>query len=359
VVSVAVDGAVATASTTVGQGAAAVAGDGPAKVLNVPDESALGAIPSPTPGLLGSAASRWIGVGLLFAAFVVIALMMLLPATQVRLDTAVGADRVAGFNNRVALATDRFIARRDDEGELDKALDAAGIDLRPGEFVLVSLAGIVGASLAASFLGGMVLGVATTLLATVGAFAYLTTRAGRRRSRFADQLTDTLSIMTGGLRAGRGLPQVIELVAEEAPSPTAEQFRRIVFETRVGRDLTESMLGVATRMKSQDLDWITRAVDINRELGGDLTEMLDNVADTIRDRRRVARQVRALSAEGRASGWVLLVLPVLMFLFLWWRTPENVALMVGEPVGLVMLGMATLGMIVGFFWIRKLVDLKY
>ena len=133
----------------------------------------------------------------------------------------------------------------------------------------------------------------------------------------------------------------------------------ISFESRVGRDLTESMLGVAARMKNQDLEWVTRAVDINRELGGDLTEMLDNVADTIRDRRRVARQVQALSAEGRASGWVLLALPVLMFLFLWWRTPDNVDLMVTEPVGRFMLGLAGAGMLVGFLWIRKLVDLKY
>ena len=197
------------------------------------------------------------------------------------------------------------------------------------------------------------------LVATASVYLYLVIRIGRRRSQFADQLTDTLGIMTGSLRAGRGLPQAIELVAEEAPSPTAEQFRRVVFETRVGRDMTSAMTSTAKRMKSQDLEWVTRAVDINRELGGDLTEVLDNIVDTIRDRRRVSRQVRALSAEGRASGWVLLALPVLMFFFLAWRTPDSAALLTGTPTGQTLLGIAVVGMVLGYVWIRKLVDLKY
>lgn len=118
-------------------------------------------------------------------------------------------------------------------------------------------------------------------------------------------------------------------------------------------------MSVAYRMKSQDFEWVARAIAINRELGGDLTEVLRNVSNTIRERRRVARMVRALSAEGRASGWVLLALPVVMFFFLWWRTPENVGLLADTGLGRVMLGIAGLGMVVGYLWIRKLVDLKY
>ncbi len=361
VVSVATGGAIATARTTIGVGVGdgGAADPGPAPVINVAEDATLGLVPAPSPGLLGGASAFKLGVGSMFLALVVLGLLMVAPSTQVKLDTAVGADRVAGFNSRLSLAADRFISRRDSEGELDKMLDAAGLHLRPGEFVLLSLLGVVLTSLAASVVGGLVLGIVVAFAATVAVFGYLTGRAARRRSKFADQLTDTLGIMSGALRAGRGLPQAIELVSSEAPSPTAEQFRRIVFESRVGRDLTESMMGVAKRMKSEDLEWVARAVDINRELGGDLTEMLDNVADTIRDRRRVARQVQALSAEGRASGWVLLALPVVMFLFVSWRTPDNAVLMLEEPLGRLMLAGAVFGMAVGYFWIRKLVDLKY
>lgn len=361
VVSVATGGAIATARTIVDEGVIGprVSEPGPEQVLNIPADATLGAVAAPEPGVLGGALVLWVGLGAMFLALAVLALLMIAPANRVRLSPTVGADRVSGFNGRLSLAADRFIARRDGAGELDKALDAAGISLRPGEFVVVSTLIVVLLSMGASLLGGMVLGVVVAMLATVATLAYLSVRAGRRRAKFADQLTDTLSIVTGGLRAGRGLPQAIELVSTEAPSPTAEQFQRIVFEARVGRDMTESMMAVAERMKNQDLEWVTRAVDINRELGGDLTEMLDNVADTIRDRRRVARQVQSLSAEGRASGWVLLALPVVMFLFVWWRTPENAALMFNQPLGRMLLAGGVFGMAVGYFWIQKLVDLKY
>lgn len=361
VVSVAADGAIATADTVIEGSTAsgAAATPRPAPVLNIGDSDQLGAVAAPDPGLLGGSTSRLVGLGALFGAFTILGLLMLVPATQVRLDRAAGADRVAGLNSRVTAATDRFVTERDNEGELDGALDAAGINLRPGEFVLLSLVGIVTVSLASSALAGLLVGGGVALMSTIGLYLYLTTRMNRRRSLFADQLTDTLGIISGSLRAGRGLPQAVELVAEEAPSPTAEQFRRIVFETRVGRDVTTAMLATAERMKSEDLEWVTRAVDVNRELGGDLTEVLDNVADTIRDRRRIARQVRALSAEGRASGWVMLALPILMFLFLLWRTPESAGLLVNNLLGQLMLGVAAAGMVLGYIWIRKLVNLKY
>lgn len=360
VISVAVDGAIATARTSMdGTGSASAATPAASTEATVESDDRLGPVAALEPGLLGGGNARLVGLGLLAGALTLVAFLVVLPSSQARLDPVVGADRVAGINHGAARVAERLIARRDDGRELDKALDAAGINLRPGEFTLLALIGIVAIGLGASLLGGFVLGFVAAMAGTVGLLAMISVRASRRRGRFADQLTDTLGIMISGLRAGRGLPQTIELVAEEAPSPTSEQFQRIVFETRVGRDLSESMLSVADRMKSQDLDWVTRAVDINRELGGNLTETLENVAATIRDRRRVARQVRALSAEGRASGWVLLALPVLMFLFLWWRTPDNVHLMVTEPLGRTMLGVAGIGMVIGWFWIRKLVQPRY
>lgn len=362
VISVAADGAIATATTLI-QGQTAASNVEPiaraAPVLNIAGSDQLGAVAASEPGLLGGAAARLIGFVALFGAFAILGLLMLVPATQVRLDRATGADRVAGLNSRVTSATDRFVTDRDTSGELDAALDAAGINLRPGEFVLLSLVGIVTISLASSALAGLVVGGAAVLMSTIALYLYLTVRMNRRRSLFADQLTETLGIMSGSLRAGRGLPQAVELVAQEAPSPTAEQFRRVVFETRVGRDVTTAMMSTAHRMKSEDLEWVTRAIDVNRELGGDLTEVLDNVADTIRDRRRIARQVRALSAEGRASGWVMLALPVLMFLFLLWRTPDSAGLLLSTLLGQLMLGVAALGMVFGYIWIRKLVNLKY
>lgn len=361
VLSVAAGEAIASARADIGVIGAVVevADQGPAPVLNLDDSSQLGVVQAPSPGLLGGTNMLLLGIGAMFVALILLGVLMVSPSVHVRLDSAAGVDRVAGINGRMTRVADNLIARRDREGDLDRALDAAGVNLRPGEFVLISLVIVVVVALLGTVIGGFVTGVLGATIASVAVFLYLSTKAERRRSQFAEQLTNTLGIMTGSLRAGRGLPQAIELVAAESPAPTAEQFRRIVFETRVGRDMTESMMGVAKRMKSQDFEWVTRAVDINRELGGDLTEVLDNVADTIRDRRRVARMVRSLSAEGRASGWVLLALPVVMFLFMWWRTPENISLLLSESLGRLMLAAGLAGMTVGYFWIRRLVDLKY
>jgi len=362
VVSVAAQGAIATAETTVAATGPSATSSAPAQVLNTADQPTLGAV-TVDPGLLGSPWLRPLGIAALVAALVIVAGLAMAPAVRVRLDAAHGADRaidtVAGVNGRLAGAADRFVARRDGSGELDLALDSAGINLRPGEFVLAWLVAVVASAVAFTLVAGLIAGTAIAAAVASGIVGYVRLRTARRRQRFADQLVDTLSIVSSGLRAGRGLPQALELVAEEAPSPTAEEFRRVMFEVRVGRDLTTSLAGVSRRMKSDDLSWVTRAIDINRELGGDLTEVLGNVADTIRDRRRVARQVQSLSAEGRATGWVLMALPFLMFAFIAWRNPGSVELLTGTGLGRLMLGGALASMAAGFVWVRKLVAIRY
>ena len=237
VVSVAQGDAVATTRTTL-QGFATPGSDeetdSPARVLNVPDGATLGALPAVSPGLLGQPLMLPIGAAAVFLSLLFLGLLIANPAIDVRLDTASGADRIAGVNNRLSSLADRLVARRDQEGELDKALDAAGLHLRPGEFVLISVVVVLLLSAAGWLLGGALLGTLLGGLGALGVLIYLNRRAQKQRKRFADQLTDTLSILIGSLRAGRGLPQAIELVATEAPSPTAEQFRRVVFETQVG-----------------------------------------------------------------------------------------------------------------------------
>ena len=365
-ISVSVDAgeAVATARTSLAASAAA-APAGPAVPNGAPPllESAeshrLTTFTVPAPGLFGSRSLLAAGLAMMFGAFLALGLLITLPSRRIDLQLADGVDRVSGLNNRLSSATDRFLARRDASGDLDRILDAAGLSLRPGELVLGTLVATLTLALLATLAGGLASGLAAAVLCSVGVIAWLNIRANRRRRAFADQLVDALSVMAGGLRAGRGLPHALELVAEEVDAPMGEEFRRILFEARVGRDLTESMMAAARKMQSEDLEWVARAVDVNRELGGDLVEVLNNVAGVIRDRRKVARQVRSLSAEGRATGWVLLALPVVMFLFLTLRSPEFAGLLTGTGIGLAMLGLAVAGMLVGYLWIRKLVDIKY
>lgn len=338
---------------------AAVEPESPARVLNIPAESQLGVVPTPNPGVLGQSLMLPVGALAMFLAMLLMGYLVVNPAVDVRLEAASRADQVAGLKGRLSLAADELVARRDQEGELNKALDAAGLHLRPGEFVLITTVLVVVLSMLGWLIGGLLLGILVAGLASLGCLMYLNRRAEKQRALFADQLTDTLGVMGGSLRAGRGLPQAIELVSKEAPSPTAEQFRRIAFEVQVGRDLTQSMMSVAERMKSQDFEWVARAVAINRELGGDLTELLDTIANTIRERRRISRMVKAISAEGRASGWVLLALPFFVFAFALWRTPDSANLMFTTGLGRILVVIALTMMTIGYFWIRKIVNFKY
>ncbi len=370
VVSVATDTGIATARASIGSGASNGSGGatdpagGPAPaapppVLNLDDQPVLGVVGITEPGPLADPTTRWIGLGAFFGALVLVALNLSRPRTTVSLNAVVGADRLGGVNARLGQSVERMMSSNDRGRRLDARLEAADLNLRPGEFVLAWLLGTGAVCIAITMMAGLILGVLVVLLSIAGALVLLNIRAERRRSRFADQLTDTLGIMASSLRSGQSLPRAVELVASEAPSPTAEEFHRISFEVRVGRDLTDSIRDAADRVSSPDLEWLAQAVDINRELGGDLTEILDNVASTIRERRTVARQIDALSAEGRASAWVLLSMPVLLFLFSWWRTPDNINTMLSEPIGRLLLLIALSGMGIGHFWIRHMVKPKF
>ena len=370
VVSVAAGSSVATARITLGDGdGGQAAGGGPDGSSSGEDElppavdggqePALVTVVSPAAGRFAGPTLLAVGLGSMFAALTIVGLILVRPAARVRLDTAAGVDRLGGISTRLGEAADELIARHDRGSLIDTRLEAAAVNLRPGEFVLVwfLLAGTFGVTAAA--FAGLTAGALALVASVVAGLLFLRVRTSRRRSDFADQLTETLGIIAGSLRSGQSLPASFELVAAEAPSPTADEFHRIAFEVRVGRDLTESIRDAARRMASTDLEWVAQAVDINRELGGDLSEIMDNVAATIRERRTVARQIAALSAEGRTTGWVLLAMPIILFVVAWWRTPDRMATFVAEPTGRLLLVVAVTGMAVGHLWIRHLVKLKY
>ncbi|MCP3993265.1 MAG: VWA domain-containing protein [Actinomycetia bacterium] len=320
---------------------------------------ALPVLDPPEPGLFSRQEALVVGIGAFFLTFLLIGVIISMPASGIQMDVASGADRVAAARNRLTNTAESLLQSSLGRDRIDRALDLSGINLRSGEFAMLTVAASMLLFFTVSYLSSATAGGLFTLSAVLTVVVYLKVRVGRRRRRFADQMTDALGALAGTLRAGQSLLQAIEYVAHESPSPTSSEFRRIVFETRIGRDMTDSMEGVAERMASVDFQWVADAVDINREVGGDLTEVLDNVSDTIRDRQAIELQVRALSGEGRATAWVLLATPIFLFIMLSWRTPENMALFVASPTGRALLSGAAGGMIIGYFWIRKLVNIRY
>jgi tight adherence protein B len=170
---------------------------------------------------------------------------------------------------------------------------------------------------------------------------------------FADQLPEVLQLVTTALRSGYGLTQALESVSNDAEEPARSEFAQVLVESRLGRDLSDSMRALAQRMDSKDLEWVVSAIDINRETGGNLSEILNTVSGTIRERRRMARHVRTLTAEGRMSARILTALPLLIAFWQWRVNPEQFALLT-YGAGLLALIVAGILMVVGAVWVRKI-----
>jgi tight adherence protein B len=178
---------------------------------------------------------------------------------------------------------------------------------------------------AGTILAGLLVGVLLAATVAIAARLILTMLAGRRRQRFHAQLGDDLQLMAGSLRSGYAVLQAIDVVAREAESPSAEEFRRVTVEARLGRDVGTSLRAMADRVGGDDFEWVVQAIEINREVGGDLADVLDGVAGTMRERERVRRQVKAVSAEGRLSCYVLVALPFLLGLAISFLNPSYLA----------------------------------
>jgi tight adherence protein B len=183
--------------------------------------------------------------------------------------------------------------------------------------------------------------------------------ATARQRAFADQLDDSLQLMASGLRAGHSLPQALAAVAREAEKPTSEEFTRIINETRVGRDMSRALADAAERMKSEDFEWVTQAIGINREVGGNLADVLDGVSKTIRERNQIRRQVKALSAEGKLSAYVLMGLPIGISAFLLVTNPSYMLKFTESLIGYVLIVVSIVMLIIGGLWMRKTVQIKF
>lgn len=300
-----------------------------------------------------------LGLGLGLIVYLVIAPGRVKVA-RTRLDP--DAEERPGVLSGAATAATEGIGRvleRRGSGGVEAALERAGVKTRPQDFVfLVGVATFVAGALGvllANLLIGIVLAALIPLLVKVR----LDSMAETRRRKFAEQLDDALQLMASSLRAGHSLPQSLDAVARQAPSPTSEEFARVINETRVGRDMGQALAETAGRMRSDDFLWATQAIAINREVGGNLSEVLDGVGHTIRERNAIRRQVKALSAEGRLSAIILMLLPIGVALFLLVVNPSYILRLTEGLFGFTLLGIAALLLLIGGLWLRKMVQIKF
>jgi len=243
---------------------------------------------------------------------------------------------------------------------LARRLDLAGIARKPAEWVLLAAAASLVLSVLLSLLAGNpVAGVLLGFLAGwLGARLIVSVRIARRRAAFADQLPDVLQLVAGSLQSGFSLPQGLSAVVREDSQPAAGEFSRALAETRIGVELEAALDRVADRMDSTDLRWTVMAIRIQRSVGGNLVEVLRNTVVTMRERAQLRRHVRALSAEGRLSAYILLALPLFIGAWLFIGRRSYVHPLYSTPFGLVMLTGAAIFMVLGSLWMRAVIKVE-
>jgi tight adherence protein B len=267
---------------------------------------------------------------------------------------------LAEMANRATVLADRGLESRGVRSGLAAALEKAGIALRPGEFAVLVACAAVTSLAVGRLLSGWIVGLILAAVTVAASRIAVSIRISRRQAKFSDQLGETLQLLSGGLRAGYSLMQAIDSVAREADAPAGEEFSRLVVETRLGRDMTDALHAMADRMESDDFLWVIQAIEIHREVGGDLAEVLDTVAGTIRERNQIRRQVKSLSAEGRLSAYVLLALPFgIGFMIYLTNRAYLQELTQGGLLGWSLIGIGAVLMTIGVVWMRNLVKLEF
>lgn len=238
-------------------------------------------------------------------------------------------------------------------------LEDAGFKMAPSNYLFAVLSITVLSAILGLFLGGPLLAFLPAIAVPILAWIFPIVMAERRRAKFDEQLGDNLMLITGGLRAGHSVLAAVDGAAKEAASPSAEEFARVVNEVRIGRDLNVALTETALRMRSDDFSWISQAIQINREVGGDLAEVLDHVGETIQERSEIKAQVRALSAEGRLSALILMCLPLGIGLMLTVINPGYIGTLTSSVLGWVLIAVGTVLMLIGGLWMRKIIRIEF
>lgn len=288
-------------------------------------------------------------------------------STERRLDSYFGDNEKSGGHRGAAAKTDLKgsavavadrVVTADLETRISQRLTGAGSALTAAEWLLLHAGIAVGSAVVGFVMGGGGLAVLGLVLGTILPWMYLKFRHKRRLNRFNANLAQSLGLIAGGLQAGLSLPQAVDTVVREGNEPIAGEFKRALIEQRLGIEITEALEGVGERMESQDFAWVVMAIRIQREVGGNLAEILHTVSDTLREREYLRRQVKALSAEGRMSAWLLGALPVGMFGYMMMANREYVEPLYTTAIGWGILAAAGFLLGLGSFMMAKMVKVE-
>jgi tight adherence protein B len=238
-------------------------------------------------------------------------------------------------------------------------LDKAGLKVDVKVFFLVvlvfaSLGFLLGVILHRGIIPPLILMVIMTSIP----FIYLKMQITKRVFLFTEQLATSLDMMSRSLKAGHSLSMAIQVVANEMSNPIAGLFKSVYEEQAYGLSLRESLANMISRMDTTDLRFFVTAVNIYREIGGNLSEILENLAKTIRERLKIKRQVRVYTAQARLSGYILAVLPIVTAIIFYFMSPDYMGELVEAKLGRMLIAAAVVLQIIGFIVIRRIIDIK-
>lgn len=240
-----------------------------------------------------------------------------------------------------------------------KLVEHSGLRIKPTRLFL--LTGTLSGSGFAAFYtlkGNLLAALVTAAVIVFIPIAYLKYHKQRRETRFAQQLPDVLIMVARSLRAGHSLTTAVELVGQELPEPAGALFKMAYEQQQLGMRIAESLATLLDKITSVDLHFFVTIIRINSESGGNLAEILDKLAETIRSRLQIRRQVQVYTAEGRLSGYVLVLVPVFVFLVFKFKNPDYMAVFFTEPACQLALAAAGVGQLAGFLFIRKIIDIR-
>ncbi len=256
-------------------------------------------------------------------------------------------------------ALDRALTSRGVGADLATQLARADLKVTVGEFMAATLILIMAGGGVAYFLKrDLIITAGVCLAAFFGPRFYVRILRRRRLKAFNNQLSDTINLMVNGIRAGYSVMQAMEAVSREMGPPISDEFARVVQEVQFGIGLEEAMDHMLRRVPSEDLDMMITAINVQREVGGNLAEVLDSISFTIRERVRIKGEIRALTGQSRASGYMIAMVPAVLTAIIYLINPEFMGRLFEDVCGLVMVGVAVLGIILGFVAINKVVQIE-
>jgi tight adherence protein B len=242
---------------------------------------------------------------------------------------------------------------------IELELAKADIPLRGEEFILINLlAGLIPALLLGGILRNIPLGLVIGIMGLIIPRVVVNMAKQKRITKFNNQIGDALVVMANSLRAGFSFLQSMDMVSREMPSPISVEFARTLREMNLGTPTEEAMTHLAKRIGSDDLDLVVTAVVIQRQVGGNLAEVLDNISHTIRERVRIKGEIKTLTAQGRISGMVIGFLPVAISVILFVINPSYMMTLFTDPIGLMIVIMGAISQVIGIFIIKKIVDIE-